>query len=99
VRGVQQKFLEVSVASFREENDEGSIDREAPDPSDMDDDVDDDTQLCPHCGQVIHELSDFCPHCGQYITLKERPMRKHWWIVLGVVACLIIVLLWLAQEA
>jgi hypothetical protein len=26
-------------------------------------------------------------------------MRKHWWIVLGVLACLIIVFLWLAQRA
>jgi hypothetical protein len=85
------------MASFGE-HDSDLDDPEAPDPSDIDPDIDDDTEPCPHCSRLIHELSDFCPHCGQYTTLQERPMRKRWWIVLGVGACLIIVVLWLAQS-
>jgi hypothetical protein len=82
-----------------EENFSPLGDPEEPDDSDKDQDIFDNTEPCPNCSRLIYELSDFCPHCGQYVTLQEGPMRKHWWIVLAVVACLIIVFLWLAQSA
>jgi uncharacterized membrane protein YvbJ len=83
--------------AYGDQRDSGLNDPEAPDPSDIDADVDDDTEPCPHCGRVIHEQSDFCPHCGQYISLEDAPISKRLWIVLAAVVCIIIVLLWLAQ--
>ena len=90
---------EMRVPDYGDEHNSDFVDPEAPDPSDTDADIDDDTEPCPHCRRLIHELSDFCPHCGQYITLEEPPMRKQWWIILAVAACILIVLLWLSQSA
>jgi hypothetical protein len=81
-----------------DDNAGGFVDPEAPDPSDVDADMYDDTEPCPHCGRVIHEQSDFCPHCGQYVPVGEGPVEKSWWIVLAVVIGIIIVLLWVTQR-
>jgi predicted nucleic acid-binding Zn ribbon protein len=79
-------------------DDDSDLDPEGPDKADMDADVDDNTIPCPHCKRAIHEESDFCPHCGQYITAEDAPMNKPIWIVVAVIACLLIVMLWLAAR-
>jgi hypothetical protein len=69
--------------------------RELPDESDRDD-VDDPTVDCPHCGKAMYDEADVCPHCGNFITLEDaaRPNRRApLWIMVGVVACLAVVLL------
>jgi hypothetical protein len=77
-----------------------------PDPEDdldEDDDLDDypeededePTIPCPHCREEIHEDSQRCPACGKYISREDAPPeRKPWWIILGVAACLYVVLKW-----
>jgi predicted nucleic acid-binding Zn ribbon protein len=60
------------------------------------DDSDDDSISCPYCERPIYEDSERCPHCGQYITEEEAPNKpKPLWIVLGVLACLLVVVVWI----
>jgi predicted nucleic acid-binding Zn ribbon protein len=68
--------------------------REWPDESDMDEDMLDDTIPCPHCKKPIHEQSEFCPHCGNYLSEEDAPNRKSLWIILGVAACVLILIYW-----
>ncbi len=68
------------------------------DEGDFDDDADEDepTVPCPYCRREIHEDAQRCPYCDQYISAEDAPAgRKPWWIVLGVVLCLLMVLGWL----
>jgi len=71
------------------EDDEFDVeDREAPDPSDRNDDPAE--VLCPYCKREISEDSPQCPYCGYYISAEDAPpSRKPWWWVLAVV-----VLIW-----
>ena len=72
---------------------------------DSDDDIDEDyvddddessTVTCPYCRREIHEDAQRCPYCEHYISDEDRPTeRKPWWIVLGVIVCLYIVLRWI----
>lgn len=65
---------------------------------DFDDDADEDepTVPCPYCGREIHEDAQRCPYCEQYISAEDAPAGpKPWWIVLGVILCLLMVLGWL----
>jgi hypothetical protein len=68
-------------------------DEDADDP----DDGDEDTIPCPYCRQPIHEDSVRCPHCENYISEEDTPARKPWWLILGVVVCLLIVYMWIRQ--
>jgi hypothetical protein len=62
------------------------------------DDGDDDESVtipCPYCRRQIHEDAERCPYCEQYISAEDSPaLGKPWWIVLGVVLCLVILLWW-----
>jgi len=59
------------------------------------DDDDEPTVPCPWCREEIHEDAQRCPHCGEYISEEDAPAaRKPWWIVVGVVACLYLVYRW-----
>ena len=84
------------MARYDQEEDDWDDELDAPD-YDADDDVDDDepTVPCPYCREEIHEDAERCPHCGQYISDEDAPAaRKPWWIILGVLACLSRVYLW-----
>jgi hypothetical protein len=72
-------------------------DRERPDPSDVDDPEDDGPESvpCPYCRTWISEDAELCPHCKSYISDEDAPRRHPWWLVAGVVVCLLIVLLWI----
>jgi hypothetical protein len=59
------------------------------------DDEDDDTIPCPYCRRPIHEDSQRCPHCENYISEEDAPTRKPWWLIIGVVVCLLIVYSWI----
>jgi hypothetical protein len=53
---------------------------------------------CPYCRREIHEDSVRCPYCGQYISEEDaRPGRKPWWIIIGVVLCILVIWLWIAH--
>lgn len=83
---------------YDEDNDDNPIDdREAPDPSDMDDeqgdDADGNTEPCPFCGAAIYHEVDVCPRCGNFILHDVPPSRPVWWIVAFVIA-LVIAVLW-----
>ena len=68
---------------------------------DYDDDIDTDddeepTIPCPHCRQQIHEDAPRCPYCERYISTEDAPpVRKPWWIYLGVIVCLYLVYCWI----
>lgn len=59
------------------------------------DDLNDDTNPCPHCGREVYEDAPQCPHCGHYIIKELHSRRKPWWIVVGVVVCLYVVVHWM----
>jgi hypothetical protein len=52
------------------------------------------TVPCPHCFHTVYEDAEWCPGCGQYLSEEDAPRRKPLWIVLGVLACLAVVLGW-----
>ncbi|MFO0949783.1 MAG: zinc ribbon domain-containing protein [Isosphaeraceae bacterium] len=66
---------------------------------DPDSDEDDDpTVPCPHCGRDIYDDSEWCPGCGRYLSREDAPGGgRPWWIVVGVVLCLMVVLGWVLR--
>jgi hypothetical protein len=53
---------------------------------------------CPNCQQEMYEDSPRCPHCGEYVSEESFPAaQKPWWIILGVVLCLIVIAIWIVQ--
>lgn len=51
---------------------------------------------CPYCRAEIHEDSVRCPFCEQYLSKEDSPGdSKPYWLVLGVLLCLLLVLLWI----
>ena len=71
-------------------------DFDEPDEDLDDSDDDEPTAPCPYCRREIHEDAQRCPYCEQYLSTEDAPAgRKPWWIVLGVVVCLLMVLAWL----
>jgi hypothetical protein len=54
-----------------------------------------DTQPCPYCRHMIHESSLRCPQCGSYISEEDAPADKPWWVVVGVLVCLGMVVYWI----
>jgi hypothetical protein len=75
-------------------NDEYLDDSEYPDDPDFDDG---ETDPCPHCGEDVYDDAERCPHCGRYLSREDAPWSKPWWLVLGVVTCLAIVLFWIVR--
>ena len=72
-------------------------DEDAPDDLDTlgsEDAASVDVKACPYCGKGIYEQAEVCPYCKSYISAEDAPpSRKPLWIVIGVVACLSVVLL------
>ena len=63
-----------------------------------DDDEDDDlTVPCPHCRRPVYEDAERCPACGRYLSAEDAPWRRPWWLVVGVLACLAVVLGWVVR--
>jgi predicted nucleic acid-binding Zn ribbon protein len=71
-------------------------DAEFPDEADEGDDDDDDTIPCPYCLRPVYEDAERCPACGHYLSRedRERPSRHPWWLVIGVLVCLLVTLRW-----
>src|SRR5262245_43196254 len=67
-------------------------DSEYPDEPDDDDSAE--TIPCPYCREPVYEEAQRCPHCGSYVSTKDTPSRRPWWLIVGVVACLAVVLRW-----
>ena len=60
------------------------------------DDEDEATIPCPYCAEEIHEDAQRCPKCGQYISAEDAPpTRKPWWILMAAVLCLYAVYRWI----
>jgi hypothetical protein len=61
-----------------------------------DDEDEEPTIPCPHCGAEIHEDSERCPSCEAYISKQDAPPSpKPWWFIVGVIACLYVVYRWI----
>ena len=61
-----------------------------------DNDEGDDTIPCPYCGEDVHEDSPRCPHCENYLSKEDAPPdRKPTWLVVGFLACMTVVVLWI----
>lgn len=74
------------------------LDYHEDDEDDLDGDGDDDleeTIPCPQCGVEIYEDAERCPRCGTYLTREALRGRPPWWVVLGVILCLIVVARWI----
>ncbi len=77
-----------------DDNDGPSLsDREAPDPSDVDD-GDDETAPCPYCRKPVYNEAEICPHCRNFISFEDAPRRRPWWIWIGVILGFIGMLWW-----
>ena len=60
------------------------------------DDDESETVPCPYCREEIHEDAVRCPSCGNYISAEDAPPgRKPWWLIVGVIVCLVIVYFWI----
>jgi hypothetical protein len=71
-------------------------DSEYPDEPEEDDDSAE-TIPCPHCREPVYEEAQRCPHCGSYLSREDALWRRPWWLVVGVVACLAVVLRWVVR--
>ena len=74
-------------------------DRDLPDETDTDDSDGSDTDNaetipCPYCRKPLFEGAEFCPRCKNYLSAEDAPRRYPWWLVAGVILCLVLVLLW-----
>jgi uncharacterized paraquat-inducible protein A len=67
--------------------------REYPDPADSN--WDQDTTSCPYCKAEIYDQAERCPRCGKYISDETAPARRPWWIIIGAVAVVVIVIGWI----
>lgn len=54
------------------------------------------TEPCPYCKKLIPEDTPHCPYCGHYISEEDAPpQQKPWWIIVGALACLVVVYFWI----
>jgi hypothetical protein len=77
---------------FRDDDDWDDLD----DPDEPDDE-DDETVPCPYCREPVYEDAERCPGCGHYLSREDAPWRRPWWLVAGVVVCLLVILMWVVR--
>jgi predicted nucleic acid-binding Zn ribbon protein len=80
------------------EDDGDDDDGPAADAADVEFESDDDeivTVACPHCRKPIWEESVACEHCGNYLSKEDEPGSRPWWLVLGGLAGLFVIDLWI----
>ena len=73
------------------------------DPDDIDgdeegwgEDSDEDPTIpCPHCREDVYDDAEICPNCGKYLSKEDVPHPKPWWLVLGVMVCLMMMFWWI----
>lgn len=69
-------------------------DEEWPDEDYGDEEAD--VVACPECGQDVYEDAEFCPACGNYIVHRSSSYvwtnRPTWWILLGLLGILAVIL-------
>jgi hypothetical protein len=84
---------------FRHDDNDGLDDREFPDPDQeagTGTDEATDTVPCPFCRAQVYDNAEWCPHCRNYLFYDGPPLReKPWWLIGGVVSCLVVVLYWI----
>ena len=51
----------------------------------MDDDPDDYTIACPHCGDEIFDDVEQCPHCRQYLSAADFKKPIPTWVIVLVI--------------
>ena len=63
-------------------------------PDEADGDGGEETAPCPYCLRPVYDDAERCPGCGQYLSMEdaERPGRRPWWLVPGVLLCLAVLL-------
>jgi predicted nucleic acid-binding Zn ribbon protein len=71
---------------------------EDPDHPDAGEDEDDEEVPCPYCRQPVYEDAERCPGCGAYLSREDAPRRHRWWLVIGVLLCLAVVLSWIIRR-
>ena len=82
--------------AWRDADDERD-DVEFPDAYGDNADVDGTTFPCPHCFHTVYEDAERCSGCGRYLSIEDAPARKPWWLVIGVLVCLIVVIGWIVR--
>jgi RNA polymerase subunit RPABC4/transcription elongation factor Spt4 len=68
-------------------------------PDEPDSDLDNADYLpCPECGEDVFDDAEQCPHCGQYITFSTNPWsgRSPAWIVIGALGVIAVIVTLLA---
>lgn len=81
-----------------QDDDDGDEDWDLPTDDDSDDD-EDDTVPCPYCSEPIWKGAAHCEHCGNFISEEDKPWSKPWWLVAGVIACLVCIYCWVTYKS
>lgn len=63
-------------------------------PEEDDDDGSDLTIPCPYCEEPVYEEAECCPSCGKYLSREDAPRRLPWWLILGLILSIAVVLRW-----
>jgi hypothetical protein len=49
---------------------------------------------CPYCGQSVYDDAERCPHCENYLSEEDAPAQRPWWLLPGVLVCLLLAVGW-----
>ena len=77
---------------FRDDDNSELDESEFPDPNDEEERDVAALVACPYCRKFVHEEAVRCHHCGNASSTEDAPSRKPWWLVMGVVVCLAVIL-------